>query len=198
MTELGLEELENEYANELFYIETANISTQRTTTDKDTNNYGYKLKEFCKANSFYMLNGRLGSDKNRGATTCRSASTVDYFICHTKLFPFTVNLYVDNYCPLLSDVHNPVILEIDFNLSDVPTNQNNTKEGINVKLWDETHPEYFVDNIDILKVIEVETSLISVEDTDEITSFDIDQIANQISNVFIKSSETAFGYKNNQ
>ena len=136
LTELGLEELENEYANELFYFETANISTQRTTTDKDTNNYGYKLIEFCKANSFYILNGRLGSDKNRGATTCRSASTADYFICDTKLFPFTVNLYmyVDNYCPLLSDVHNPVILEIDFNLSDVPTNQNNTKEGINVKL----------------------------------------------------------------
>ena len=195
LTELGLEELENEYANELFYFETANISTQRTTTDKDTNNYGYKLIEFCKANSFYILNGRLGSDKNRGATTCRSASTVDYFICDTKLFPFAVNLYVDTYCPLLSDVHNPVILEIDFNLSDVSTNQNNTNEGINIKLWDETHPEYFVDNIDILKVIEVETSLTSIEDTDEITSFDIDQIANQISNVFIKSSETAFGYK---
>ena len=71
-----------------------------------------------------------------------------------------------------------MILEIDFNLSDVPTNQNITKEGINVKLWEETHPEYFVDNIDILKVIEVETSLISIEDTDEITSFDIGQIAN--------------------
>ena len=80
----------------------------------------------------------------------------------------------------------------------MPTNQNITKEGINVKLWDETHPEYFVDNIDILKVIEVETSLIFNEDTDEITSFDIDQIANHICNAFIKSSETAFCYKNNQ
>ena len=36
-------------------------------------------------------------------------------------------------------------------------------------LWDETHPEYFVDNIDILKVIELQTSLTSIDDTDEIT-----------------------------
>ena len=35
-----------------FYFETANISTQRTTTDKDKNSYGYKLIDFCKANSF--------------------------------------------------------------------------------------------------------------------------------------------------
>ena len=57
-----------------------NISTIRSVHDKYSNNYGYKMIEFCKENNFYILNGRLGYDNCVGDTTCRGISCIDYFI----------------------------------------------------------------------------------------------------------------------
>ena len=139
----------------------------------------------CYSFSCYVLNGRLDTDKICGATTCRNASIVDYFICDTKRFPFTVYLHVDDFCPLLSDVHKPVILQIDFDLRDTwVTNHDNTNNDVNAKLWDREHPEYFEDNIDIIKVSEIETMLNMLAESEEIESSDVDHIATQISNVF--------------
>lgn len=108
------EELNLEYANELSYFDNSNccVSIQRTNNDKCVNNFGYKLLEFCKANNLYILNGRTASDKGKGLPTCKGTSTVDYFICSSNINPLISEFFVDTFCPLLSDVHCPVVLEL--------------------------------------------------------------------------------------
>lgn len=57
------------------------------TKNKDVtvNNVGYNFTKFCKNNDLYMVNNRLGSDKNIGVT-CRNRSTVDYVIASVNIF----------------------------------------------------------------------------------------------------------------
>ena len=111
LDELHLEALQAEYEDEISIFERNNICTGRTTQDKHTNNYGYKMIEFCRENSFFILNGRLGDDKTLGNTTCRHVSCIDYFVCNVNMFDFCCNLSVDEFCPLLSDVHRPISLK---------------------------------------------------------------------------------------
>ena len=42
--------------------------------------------EFCKGNSLFIVNGRVGKDKNIGRFTCRNASVVDYYISSPYFF----------------------------------------------------------------------------------------------------------------
>ena len=41
--------------------------------------------DFCKNNDLYIVNSRLGSDKNIGEVTCRNRSTVDYVIASVNI-----------------------------------------------------------------------------------------------------------------
>ena len=50
-------------------FEKFSIPLQRTVQDVTVNNFGYKFTEFCKNNDLYIVNSRLGSDKNIGAVT---------------------------------------------------------------------------------------------------------------------------------
>ena len=70
------------------------------------------MLDFCKCNNFYILNGRKASDKSIGPYTCKDSSTVDYFICSANILPLIIDFYVDDFCPTLSDVHCPVVLNL--------------------------------------------------------------------------------------
>jgi hypothetical protein len=54
------------------------------------------LLEFCKGNSLFIVNGRVGKDKNIGRFTCRNDSVVDYcisspyFLNHSKILTFLI------------------------------------------------------------------------------------------------------------
>ena len=117
LQELGLDALENSFDTELECFEKANVSIERKVTDTNTNNFGYKLVDFCKSNSLYLLNGRIGRDRITGKNTCRGASCVDYFISNSELFQYARDLFIDDYCQLFSDVHNPVCFEMTYNMS---------------------------------------------------------------------------------
>jgi hypothetical protein len=46
--------------------------------------YGNLLLNLCKGNDLFIVNGRIGDNKE-GNLTCRKASVVDYTICSSKL-----------------------------------------------------------------------------------------------------------------
>ena len=54
------------------------MSIERKVTDTNTNNFGYKLVDFCKSNSLYLLIGRIGRDRITGKThaEAQAASTI--------------------------------------------------------------------------------------------------------------------------
>ena len=193
LSELNIDVLENEYGNELTNFQTGNVSFVRKTMDKVTNNYGYKLINFCKNNSLYILNGRLGRDKNQGKVTCRNVSCVDYFISNVNLLPCIVDMFVDNFCPLLSDVHNPVTLKCSFKVRALECDTLNKKPSERIKLWDRHLPELFVDNIDIVKVSEVEEQLNLLTENNSVHNSDINSIATKLGNIFVNSAELSYG-----
>ena len=59
-----------------------------------------------------ILNGRAFHDKDIGNFTCQEASVIDYTIssvCALKLF---ASFKIDDYCPLYSDVHCPILFSL--------------------------------------------------------------------------------------
>ena len=92
-------------------FEKLSIPLQRTVQDVTVYNFGNKFTEFCKNIDLYIVNSRLGSDKNIGAVTCRNRSTVDYVIASVNIFEVLQDFDIHYFCNLYSDVHKPVCLQ---------------------------------------------------------------------------------------
>ena len=88
------------------------IAALRTNMDCHVNNSGKHLISLCKNIGMYILNGRWHNDKDLGKFTCKNASVVDYVICTDELFNCIADFYVDQFHPLLSDIHCPIIFNI--------------------------------------------------------------------------------------
>lgn len=174
-------------------FENNKISTVRTVSDKSSNNYGYKLIIFCKRNNWYILNGRLGEDKLYGNTTCRNSSCIDYFISNVNMFEYSHTLFVDNFCPLLSDVHNPILFKMRLKTAAFETPLSAEEEILKDKLWDRNFPDQFVDSIDVLKLCEIESKLDNFIENKSFEQINIDLIVQDLANLFIESSRKAYG-----
>jgi hypothetical protein len=85
---------------------------QRKSEDLLENEKGKDLINFCKTVNLFIINGRLGKDKDIGRLTCKDASVVDYFIASKVLFHQIADFEVHEFCDLLSDVHCAVTLKI--------------------------------------------------------------------------------------
>jgi hypothetical protein len=48
--------------------------------DSVKNHYGSRLLDLCKGNDLFIINGRIGNDKDIGKLTCKNSSVVDYVI----------------------------------------------------------------------------------------------------------------------
>ena len=54
----------------------------------------------------FFVNGRIGNDAQVSRPACKNVSVVDYVICTTNMFSTIVNFDVDDFNPMLSDVHS--------------------------------------------------------------------------------------------
>ncbi|CAG2247915.1 unnamed protein product [Mytilus edulis] len=124
-----------DYSNTLQEL---NMLSIRKSKDISKNTYGNALLDICKNNNLFILNGRVNGDKE-GIFTCRSSSVVDYFICSFELLDHVVNMHVDTFSSLYSDVHCPLTLLLKFKIeqnTDVTEAENNdvTSGSENIKL----------------------------------------------------------------
>ena len=62
----------------------------------------------CKSLNVHIVNGRIGVDRDRGATTCNNASIVDYILISPQSFHGIMEFEVLELEELLSDAPNPV------------------------------------------------------------------------------------------
>jgi hypothetical protein len=60
--------------------------------DKSKNKLGNLLLNFCKGKSMFIVNGRVGNDKNIGRFTCRNASV--YFSFRVISFPNSITIAI--------------------------------------------------------------------------------------------------------
>ena len=79
-----------------------------------TNNYGFRLLDFCKTVDVAIVSGRAGSDANIGKCTCKKFSVVDYALVSSDLFPLISDYAVLDFCELYSDVHCPIVLKLNL------------------------------------------------------------------------------------
>ena len=68
---------------------------------------------FCKYIDVFILNGRIGEDKDIGKFTCTNVGVVDYSIASPEYLKHITNFQVLEFSKLLSDDHCPVYIFID-------------------------------------------------------------------------------------
>ena len=90
---------EYKYPDTISTFKGLDIPLVRSNKDTDTNNNGHKLIELCKITELCIVNGRIGSDKDIGNTTCAEKSTIDYVLCTPDLLPNLTDYTVDLFDP---------------------------------------------------------------------------------------------------
>ena len=167
--------------------------------DKGINQYGRRFPDFCKTNTLYIVNGRIGEDRYHGRVTCKGNSTLDYMIASPQLFTLILQFQIDEFSPLFSDVHSALHVSIhvhEFNTKNVPDMSSvDTKSRKRIKcddshkkniIWDSQKRDEFVHSIDTTKVQEIVQTL-----TDN-NNIDIDQVSFSICSLFDSAAKTTF------
>lgn len=90
------------------------MRVKRYNRDKSTNNNGYSMIEMCKSLDMYIVNGRIGKDREIGCLTFNETSTIDYAVVSPELFPKVNNFEVDVVDKFLSDKHSPICITFNF------------------------------------------------------------------------------------
>ena len=189
------EEMELDCQKELSFFEKCNstVSLQRTSKDKKMNNYGYKMLDFCKCNSLFILNGRVGQDKNSGSCTCKDSSTVDYFLCSANILPLIIDFSVDDFCPTLSDVHCPVSLKLmsrSFNKHN--TRADNLTKSETIKQWDPNKKDNFMFNFSLDELDRINEQILAAKNK-ELTQCEINSICDNFNSLITSCAEKSFG-----
>ena len=192
----GTQDLLEENAKSLDCFECCNIPLNRKSADKVVNSYGYNLLEFCKSNNLFILNGRIGTDYEAPKLTCKNKSTVDYFLSSPYVFEYIENFCVHEFSSLFSDAHSPVSLIFRSNFEKPqPTEiKYNLRSG---KLWNSEKADVFVENFDIVHVLQVESKLNNILDQKDVKNADIDDIVGDIASLFQSCTKESFGLRKN-
>ena len=164
------------------------------------NNYGYRVIEFCKNLGIFILNGRVGQDRNCGRVTCNK-SVDDIFMANPRLLATCKDFYVDTFNPLYSDKHSPVILSLQIlNVETIESNPE--RDGVDAydngqarnkkPKWRHDMKGTFVENIDIDIVHDIDESLSNIERADHVAVKDVDVEIEKICKLFEKAASKAF------
>ena len=192
----GLQQLYDENINVLSYFEKYNVPLDRNSADETMNSYGYGLLDLCKNKNLFILNGRLGTDYLHPSLTCKNKSTIDYFISSAYVLPSIKEFHVGEFSPLFSDVHSPVTLTIGIEHVRDTTYPKHTEGEQMPKLWNPDKCESFIDNIDILKISEIQMQLDKIHNSSKVTKCEIDEIVLKIGSLFDSSCRETFGMQN--
>ncbi|MES9881062.1 MAG: reverse transcriptase domain-containing protein [Sedimenticola sp.] len=184
-------EINSEFNLEMSHFENSTtVMLDRANHDTCVNNYGYKLIDFCKSNSVYIMNGRT-IDTTSKHTTCKGSSTVDYFLCTANVIPLITNLNVAEFCPLLSDVHNPVSLNLNVNRNTCNTNRPVNNDT--TRLWNDDKTSTYIENIDRNKIDSINSQLSYLQDKVNVTQSDVDYVVTELNASLIDCAKKTFG-----
>ena len=159
------------------------INKFRVSSDRNTNNNGYKLIDICINNNIFILNGRFGKDKHVGKCTFREQSLIDYTICSINVIKQLKNFEVGDPDFLLSDGHS--LLKWSFSTQLISENKDNLKQNKTYKKWDSRHVDTFLSNISSDSVDNLVLGL-------QPNKSCINAVVNEIACVFINAAETSF------
>ncbi|CAG2222139.1 unnamed protein product [Mytilus edulis] len=144
--------------NKVYMLDELNIPKKRNSLDRVKNGYGKRLLDLCKGNNLFIVNGRIGDDRQYGKLTCRNSSIVDYCISSVELLKYFTNFHVLDFCTLYSDVHSPLQITLASTKQDVVNNQclntgtDTCNRPENIKKWDNDKIVDFQNGIDVEEI----------------------------------------------
>lgn len=143
------------------------------------------------------MNGRIENDRCYPKTTCKGASTIDYFISSTHIAKYIQNLEVLEFSNLLSDAHNEVTINVNFKCHYIKKNKKHEetiKTGF-VKLWDDdaTKINAFAIGLNHENINNILTELETMTERETNSQENIDNITQQIESIFIKNCQNTIG-----
>ena len=168
----------------------------RCNCDKTLNTNGRNLILLCQTMNLRILNGRCGQDKGVGEFTCHTTngeSTVDYIIVSDSLIPNVCEFSVDILDGTTSDVHSAISMSLSPDSTTGP--QNNLEEVVvttqpseSYKIkWKEDLKNTFKESFSEVDVSQLLGKLHNY-DTENPDQESIDNITNELANVYIKAA----------
>ena len=87
--------------------------------------------------NLYIANSRVGLDRGIGKRIWKNRSVIDYFISSSGLFPFIQEFDINDFNPILSDIHNSVHISLKTclqkqNTKSVKWNDNKRDDFVNM------------------------------------------------------------------
>ena len=150
------------------------------------NNYGKQFIEFCKCNSFCILNGRTPDD-DHGHITCianKGKTIVDYFSVSVNFYDYIKSFKI---IPRSESDHFPLALLIsgnDYLCNQITKskNENESSHSIHPLTWDASKIKEYSSNLQLFLENNDNNFKTSIENND------IDTASNLLSNCIIKAS----------
>lgn len=191
---------EDELFNSRAKMEDLGLTTGRYSLDRQVNNTGRKLIEFCRSLDLKMVNGRFGCDKGVGNFTCHKnvgESLVDYVLMSPQLMPRVNNFLVDDLDKLMSDVHSPLCVSLEFNTVNQRQKASPQSKKSVQKAAATFHPKWipektreFANAVSHRAVFELDSKLdamLGLPSSQE----EIDNVVGSLCNIFIESAKTS-------
>lgn len=184
--------------NDAMHLQLYAIPARSSKDNHAPDNFGRRLIELCKNQDLFILNGRVGSDRGKGEVTTKTDSLIDYVISSHALSEVVLDLHVEPFDLLFSDVHCCVCIDLPFStrgdIHDVqvePGIDNHNTRGVEhdprVRFnWDESKSDGFLNNIDQRKINEL---LIGLDNA----NVNVNDVAQDILSMFVDAGTQTFG-----
>ena len=185
-------ELDDETAHFSFYkttiLERVKIPLSRTSNDIKTNNIGYWPVNTCKNNNLFIVNGRVGKDRDIGSKTFPDQSVINYTLCTADCFYFLQQFEIIKLDEIFSDGHSLLSWPLDINPQSKPHGNSSANIYSVICTWKNELREKFIENIKLSDVLAVNDSLDTI--TPSLQS--INNITNSIGEIFSQAATLTF------
>lgn len=168
-------------------IENLSIPLNRSSRDCKTNTHGLRLVETLRNNNLFLLNGRMGQDRDIGAHTFRNKSVIDFVFATAECFSSISDFYIAETDTLFSDGHNALHWEILLPSKTAVPKINRIHGNISPK-WQSDKSDVFKNNINVAAI----HNLSAILDNQQITQSTIDDIASELQHIFQNAAEITF------
>jgi hypothetical protein len=147
-----------------------------------------------KKQNLYIANSRVRLDRGIGKRTSKNRSVIDYFISSSSLFHFIQEFDINDFNPILSDIHNSIH---NFLKNLFAKTKHKTQQTKSVK-WNDNKRDDFVNMVHNQhnELTSILGDLENIQLNNESSQQDINNTMNNILEVFETSGKEVFTSKN--
>jgi len=114
---------------------------------KTPNSNGLALVDICRNNNLFILNGRMGTDKDTGQFTYRNSSVIDYAIATAECFVFLTEFGIIETDSLFSDGHAIIKFTVSSKIKVTPPHKQKLHKDNTSAKWKQNLASSFINNI---------------------------------------------------